>query len=138
MKRLTRSNTNKVFSGILGGLGEYFGIDATILRLIFVFITFANIFTGLIIYGLASFIIPEDDNVFHQDSSYDNTRDNSVVFIGGGLILLGIVLLARMYLPALNIIFPNYRIIMRQIRNLWPALLIIAGVLIIIRQKKDY
>ncbi len=138
MKRLTRSNTNKVFSGILGGLGEYFGIDATILRLIFVFITFANIFTGLIIYGLASIIIPEDDNVFHQDSNYDNIRDNSPLFIGGGLILLGIILLARMYIPSLNIIFPNFRVIMRQIRDLWPVLLIVIGALMIIRQKKDY
>ena len=27
MKRLYRSNDNKVFGGILGGLGEYFDVD---------------------------------------------------------------------------------------------------------------
>ena len=83
MKRLTRSDTNKVFSGILGGLGEYFNIDATILRIIYVIFGFANPFLSLIIYGISSIIIPENDGVIYQDDyNYnDKSRDNSAVFI---------------------------------------------------------
>jgi phage shock protein C len=34
--RLTRSRTEKVLAGVCGGLGEYFGVDPVIVRLIFV------------------------------------------------------------------------------------------------------
>ena len=67
MKRLTRSNTNKVFSGVFGGLGEYFGIDAVILRIVYIIIAFNNIFLALVAYGIAAAIIPADD-VIYQDS----------------------------------------------------------------------
>jgi phage shock protein C len=38
-KRLTRSQHDRMVAGVAGGLGEYFGIDATIVRLIFVAMT---------------------------------------------------------------------------------------------------
>ncbi|MEM0329180.1 MAG: PspC domain-containing protein, partial [Nitrososphaerota archaeon] len=33
-KRLERSAKNKVLAGVIGGLGEYLGIDATLLRIV--------------------------------------------------------------------------------------------------------
>ncbi len=36
MKHLYKSNDNKIFSGILGGFGEYYNIDPVLLRSIFV------------------------------------------------------------------------------------------------------
>ena len=33
-KKLYKSNTNKMICGVCGGLGEFFGIDPTIIRLI--------------------------------------------------------------------------------------------------------
>ena len=33
-KKLYRSNTNKMLCGVCGGIGEYFNIDPTIVRLI--------------------------------------------------------------------------------------------------------
>lgn len=141
MKRLTRSNTNKIFAGVLGGLGEYFSIDATIIRIIYVVFGFANPFYSFIIYGIASIIIPENNGVIYQDNNYnynDISRDNSAIFIGVGLILLGIVLLAKIYLPPFNILFPNFRDIIRRITDLWPVLLIVLGVYVIFKQNKNY
>lgn len=139
MKRLTRSKTNKVFSGVFAGLGEYFGIDATLFRIIYVIIAFNNPFLALIVYGIATAIIPEDDGVIYQDYDYSsNTKDNSGMFIGVGLIVLGAVLLARMYLPAFHEIFPNFRNFIRGLRDLWPVLLIVLGVYVIFNQKKNY
>lgn len=58
-KRLYRSNTNKIFAGICGGLGEYFNIDPTILRIIWLLVViFTGIVPGLVAYILAIFIIP--------------------------------------------------------------------------------
>lgn len=138
MKRLTRSRSNRVFSGVLAGLGNFFGIDSTILRIIYIFVGFSNPFYALIVYGIASAIIPEDDGVFYEDSNYNHqSRDNSAMFIGVGLIVLGAVLLARMYLPPFHIMFPNFRQIIRSIRDLWPILLILLGVFVIFNQKKN-
>jgi len=35
-RRLTRSSRNRMIAGVCGGLAEYFGIDATLIRVIFV------------------------------------------------------------------------------------------------------
>ena len=36
MKSLYKSRTNKMVSGVCGGIGEYFGVDPTIIRLLWV------------------------------------------------------------------------------------------------------
>ena len=38
-KRLTKSTNNAVITGTLGGLAEYLGIDPTIIRVIYVFLS---------------------------------------------------------------------------------------------------
>jgi phage shock protein C len=59
MKRLYRSNDNKVFAGIFGGLGEYFDVDPVVLRLAFVFLVIVTAFIpGIIAYLAAIFIVP--------------------------------------------------------------------------------
>lgn len=60
MKRLYKSKENRIFSGIIGGLGEYFNIDPVILRLLWVVILISTgIFPGILVYILAVFIIPK-------------------------------------------------------------------------------
>jgi phage shock protein PspC (stress-responsive transcriptional regulator) len=59
MKRLHRSETNKVFAGVVGGLGEYFEIDPTVLRLAWVLIViFTGFFPGVVAYLIAVVVIP--------------------------------------------------------------------------------
>jgi len=60
MKKLYRSRQNKIFGGIIGGIGEYFDVDPTILRLIFVFVILATgIIPAIVGYIIALFIIPK-------------------------------------------------------------------------------
>jgi phage shock protein C len=56
-KRLYKSEDNRVLCGVCGGLGDYFGIDATIIRLIWVLLCIAG-GSGLLIYIIAAIIIP--------------------------------------------------------------------------------
>ena len=42
MKRLTLSENNKKIVGVCGGIGEYFGIDATIVRILWIIVRFRN------------------------------------------------------------------------------------------------
>ncbi len=56
-KQLFRSDRNRVIAGVCGGLGEYFGFDPILLRLLFViFALFGGI--SFIPYLLAIIIIP--------------------------------------------------------------------------------
>ncbi|MBI4055769.1 MAG: PspC domain-containing protein [Elusimicrobia bacterium] len=58
-KQLVRSKKNRTILGILGGIGEYFGIDPTLVRLVFLFLFFiTGIVPLLLVYFLAYFIIP--------------------------------------------------------------------------------
>lgn len=58
-KKLYRSATNKVFAGVCGGLGDYFGIDPTIIRLIWAVVCIVG-GTGLLAYIIAALLIPEE------------------------------------------------------------------------------
>jgi len=64
MKKLYRSTTNRLVAGVFGGLGEYFNIDATILRLIFVILLIPSIFTFSLIYLAAALIMPKDMEIY--------------------------------------------------------------------------
>lgn len=59
VKNLYRSDTNKVFAGICGGLGDYWKIDPAVLRLLWILLTvFTGFAPGVIAYILAIFIVP--------------------------------------------------------------------------------
>ena len=57
-KRLERSIDNKMIAGVCGGLGEYFDIDPTIVRLIWIGLSLA-FGGGIIAYIIAWIIVPE-------------------------------------------------------------------------------
>ena len=60
MKKLYRSKTNKIFSGVLGGVGEYLNIDPVIARLVFVLLLFVSgVWPMIIVYVIGYFVIPE-------------------------------------------------------------------------------
>ena len=68
-KRLFKSNNNRVISGVCGGIGEYFGIDPTIVRLLWIIFGFAG-GSGIIAYIVAAVIIPTGSNESPPPSSY--------------------------------------------------------------------
>ena len=56
-KKLYKSNTDKKLCGVCGGIAEYFNIDSTIIRLIWVLGFFA-IGTGLLAYIICALVMP--------------------------------------------------------------------------------
>lgn len=61
-KKLFRSQTRKMLGGVCAGLGDYFDIDVTLVRLIFVAITLVTaIIPMLIFYLIAWIIIPVEE-----------------------------------------------------------------------------
>jgi phage shock protein PspC (stress-responsive transcriptional regulator) len=59
VRNLLRSRTNKVFFGLLGGLGAYFDMDPVFLRVVFIFVTILTALIPLTIaYFLSSLVVP--------------------------------------------------------------------------------
>ena len=57
---LRRTLANREIAGVCGGLGEYFGIDPTAVRVAYVLLSiFSAAFPGILIYLLLWFLIPE-------------------------------------------------------------------------------
>lgn len=61
-RRLTKSKSNKMIFGVCGGLGEYFGIDPTLVRLAFVLLAFLN-GIGIVIYIILAVIMPSESGI---------------------------------------------------------------------------
>ena len=61
-KRLYRSKTKKMIAGVCGGLADYFEIDISLVRLIFVAISLITaVIPMLIFYVIAWIILPVEE-----------------------------------------------------------------------------
>ena len=58
MRRLYRSNLNKMICGVCGGIGNYFNCDPTIIRLLMVLFAFFSFGTGVVAYFIMAIVIP--------------------------------------------------------------------------------
>lgn len=136
-KRLYRSESNRVIAGIGGGLGDYLGIDPTLVRLFFVVLGLAT-GSGLLIYLLLWIVIPKESRVGRATSDlYGNATSGqwaegdaasgfggernrqAGAVLGAGLVVLGSLFL----LQNLNVVWFRWF----DLDILWPALLIIGG-----------
>lgn len=59
-KRLYRSRGNRMFCGVCAGVGEYFYIDPTLVRLGMVLASVISFGTAILVYFAAAVIIPEE------------------------------------------------------------------------------
>ncbi|VUT25379.1 MAG: DNA-binding transcriptional activator PspC [Candidatus Methanolliviera sp. GoM_asphalt] len=103
MKRLYRSRTDKKLGGVCSGIGEYFNIDPTIIRVLWVIITvFTGFAPGIIAYILLWLIVPEEPakiesseakvegEVVDADVEIDDHKDNKITSI---LVIIGVLLI---------------------------------------------
>ncbi len=60
-KKLYRSRENRMLGGVCGGLGEYFDIDPTLVRVLFVFGVFLGVPGALaLIYLVMLILVPQE------------------------------------------------------------------------------
>ena len=61
-KPLRRSRTNRMIAGVVGGLAEYWSVDTTLARVVFVGVSIISAaFPGILVYGILWLIIPEGE-----------------------------------------------------------------------------
>ena len=143
--KLARSRTDRVVSGVCGGLATYLGIEAIWIRLFFVLMTMANGF-GLLVYLILWVIMPEtgSEGATPQQTVESNVQEmagkaqelaHSVgeavrggpnrqagIVVGAALIVLGVIFL----LDTLHV-FDWLRF-----GQLWPVILIVGGLALLV------
>ena len=60
-RKLYRARHDRRLAGVCGGLGEYFQVDSTLLRLLWVLLLFpTGVIGGVLFYVVAWVIVPEE------------------------------------------------------------------------------
>ena len=91
IKRLYRSTTNRMIAGICGGIGEFFNVDPTLIRILFAVSIFAG-GVGIIAYIVGWIIIPEGKSDKTPAGTYTGTPVIGMI-IGALLIFFGLSML---------------------------------------------
>ena len=79
-KKLTKSLDKRMICGVCGGISEYFGIDVTLVRLLWVLISVFTAAAGLVAYIIAAIIMPEA-----QFICINHTDNDQVINIDSGI-----------------------------------------------------
>jgi phage shock protein PspC (stress-responsive transcriptional regulator) len=130
-RRLYRSTTNRSIAGVCAGLAEYLGIDAGIVRAIWLLSLVFTAGITLLLYILLAIVIPEEpadyaaSKVVKTSDWWQRIRRNRPLLLGAILILAGALLLVN----NLGLLPVRLEAIWHTVWALfWPLLLIGLGV----------
>jgi phage shock protein C len=73
-KKLTRSEKERILGGVCGGLAEYFGLDPTLVRLVFVLLALAG-GAGILLYIILWIIMPRRPQAEAREVVGENIED---------------------------------------------------------------
>ena len=120
VRRLHRSRTNRVLSGVCGGLAEYYGSDPTAVRLATLII---GLFTGVVpmvlVYIVAAIVVPDGDDAAVPGQRAAVPSGQTAMVLGALLILVGIAGFANVWLHV-------------DWDQVWPLALIALGAVIVV------
>jgi phage shock protein PspC (stress-responsive transcriptional regulator) len=59
---LRHSRHDRMIAGVVGGLADHFGIDSSMLRIIYVLVSiFSAAFPGILVYIILWLVVPQED-----------------------------------------------------------------------------
>ncbi len=151
-KKLYRSRDERIIGGVCGGIADYFVIDPTLIRIIFLVLGF-GMGSGFLIYLLLLLLVPLEPLAGHEPhaSSVDHLaeqaknavekmagkaeeaflhkekkppRDGARTIFGLIMVLVGIAVFVNIFAPIPHMAW----------RILWPLLLIVLGVAVITKE----
>lgn len=128
--KLYRDSNNKVLGGVCSGLANYFNLDVTLVRVLFV-VAFLFASFGFWLYIILWIVIPVEgarQSAFsgQQSEPIVNVHNSktSAIFAGIIVILIGLLFLINNFIP------------ISWVWRLWPLILIVIGILMIYKASK--
>jgi phage shock protein C len=128
-RKLYRSQVNKMLGGVCGGLAEYFRIDPTLVRLVWVILCFFG-GVGILVYVAALIIVPPNPDQNTAEPQQNIIKDKSL-FWGAILIIAGAFLLLRQFG-----LFYSFNFWQIPWQAVWGALLVSFGLLLVFKKVK--
>ena len=71
MRKLYRSRTNRMLTGLCGGIAAWLGASSTFVRLAVVIMALFSLGTMLLIYFLCSLVVPSEPHAHWYDPYFD-------------------------------------------------------------------
>ena len=111
-----------MIGGVCGGLAEYFNVDPTLVRVVYLVATlFTGVVGGLVLYVVLAVIVPQSPSTDSEDAAAPSIP--SLVTAGLILVVLGALLLVA-----------NYGLLAWWAwTRLWPVIIVVAGLILIAR-----
>lgn len=129
--KLYRSQVDRMIAGVCGGFAEYFDVDSTLVRVIWLIFTVIG-GIGFIAYVACLFVMKENPA---QDGIKEKKPQNTSLIVGIGLIIFGFALLSSNFGWGLFYFRPFHWHLLRpwffNWDKFWPVIIIIIGVLYI-------
>jgi len=75
-KKLYRSTKDKMLGGVAGGIADYFDIDSTLIRVLFILVVFFG-GSGIIAYIILWIVVPEQPYTIPDFSSFSGERNEN-------------------------------------------------------------
>ena len=140
-RRLTRSR-DQMLAGVAGGLADYFSLDPTIVRILFVISGFVSFGVAILAYIILAIVLPPAGSN-DQPPSGGGTIDDPAARAAGlsdsrgmdGGVIVGIVLVAAGFLVLFNGFEMLHWFGWRLFDFWWPAILITAGLAVIFMRR---
>jgi len=125
-KKIFRSTEDSIIAGVCGGVAEYFQIDSSLVRIIFVLLAFGG-GSGVLIYIIMWLIIPIKGEKMKEvkteiKKEIEIVKKKRINILGVVLVLLGLITLWNQIFPQII----NWNMV-------WPIILVLVGILIIFR-----
>lgn len=150
IKKLHRSKSDRVIAGVAGGLGEYFGIDPVLFRILFVFLILWG-GAGILFYLILMFIIPKEDGQSAKETIKEaagELKDKAQEMAGqikqeaqdiqqqswwtSRRHVLGVVIMLAGLIFLLNQLFPMRFL---KFNFIWPVVVMLIGFFVILKRQ---
>jgi phage shock protein C len=126
-RKLYRSGVHRMIGGVCGGLAEYFALDPTLVRVLWlIFTVFTGI--GIPVYFICLIIVPNNPDHKAIPQAHSIKSENIALIIGITLVVVGVSLFYDHTFPHFwSFGFPGIGYWPFQWRYIWPVLLILFG-----------